>query len=285
MGFTDLLNGVFGTLVYTLAGIALIVIGKLAYQVFNPGVNVKDELVEKDNLAFAVAHMGYFVGLLISIGSVLTGPSDGLLIDIINIGIYGLLSILLLNLAIIINDKLILRKFDIKKEIITDRNVGSGAAEAGAAIATGLVICGSLYGEGTIWTALVFWVVGQAVLIATSFLYNAMLPYDIHDHIEKDNVAVGVGFAGALIALGNLIRNGLVSDFTDWSESAIYLGFDVVVGLLMLPIARWGTDKILLPGRRLTDEIVNQDKPNVGAAILEAFSYIGGSVLICWALA
>jgi hypothetical protein len=44
------------------------------------------------------------------------------------------------------------------------------------------------------------------------------------------------------------------------------------------------TDKILLPGERLTDEIVNQEKPNVGAALVEAFAYIGGSVLITWCL-
>ena len=44
------------------------------------------------------------------------------------------------------------------------------------------------------------------------------------------------------------------------------------------------TDKILLPGQKLTDEIVNQEDPNVGAAIVEAFAYVGGSMLIVWAL-
>ena len=49
----------------------------------------------------------------------------------------------------------------------------------------------------------------------------------------------------------------------------------------MLPLARLLTDKILLPKRKLTDEIINQENPNIGAAIIEAFSYIGGSMLIC----
>jgi hypothetical protein len=44
------------------------------------------------------------------------------------------------------------------------------------------------------------------------------------------------------------------------------------------------TDKILLPGEKLTDEIINQEHPNVGAALVEAFAYIGGSVLITWCL-
>ncbi|MEM7109994.1 MAG: DUF350 domain-containing protein, partial [Bacteroidota bacterium] len=38
------------------------------------------------------------------------------------------------------------------------------------------------------------------------------------------------------------------------------------------------------PGQNLTDEIVNQEDPNCGAALVEAFAYIGGSVLITWAL-
>jgi hypothetical protein len=47
---------------------------------------------------------------------------------------------------------------------------------------------------------------------------------------------------------------------------------------------RFITDKILLPGQNLTDEIINQEKPNIGAALVEAFAYIGGSVLITWCL-
>ena len=54
----------------------------------------------------------------------------------------------------------------------------------------------------------------------------------------------------------------------------------VGIGLLFLPLVRWLTDKILLPGRNLTDELINQEKPNTGAGLIEAFAYIGGSVLI-----
>jgi hypothetical protein len=49
-------------------------------------------------------------------------------------------------------------------------------------------------------------------------------------------------------------------------------------------LARLFCDKILLPGQNLTDELINQEKPNVGAALVEAFAYAGGSMLIVWAL-
>ena len=280
----QLFDGLLETLVYLSASIVLIILGKIAYQLFNPRVSVKHELVEKDNLAFSISHTGYFVGLLFTVAGVASGESMGLLNDFINMGLYGGLGIVLLNVSIIINDKLILSRFDVKGEIIKNRNAGAGAAEAGISVSTGLIIFGAISGDGGILTAITYWAIGMLILLVTRRIYNLITPYDIHEHLEKENVAVGVGFAGALIAIANLIRNALMHDFSTWADTFTFLGVDVVLGLVFLPIARLITDKILLPGQRLTDEIVNQEHPNVGASLLEAFSYIGGSMMICWAL-
>jgi uncharacterized membrane protein YjfL (UPF0719 family) len=284
-----ILDGLLATLIYILASFLLFLIGKYAYQLFHPKVKVAWELVENDNLAFAIAHVGYFIGLLLAIGSAVMGESDGIINDLINIGIYGILSIVLLNLSLIINDKIIFSKFDMKKEILKDRNVGTGVIDAANAIGTGLIVLGAIHGEGfgvggPIVTAILYWLLGQVILLITSYVYNWITPYDIHEHIEQDNIAVGVGYAGAVIAIANLIRNALMHDFESWLITLEDVGFNVVVGLIFLPIARLMTDKILLPGQKLTDEIVHQEHPNVGAAIVEAFAYIGGSVLIIWAL-
>lgn len=275
------LDAALTALVYLAECFLLFLLGKFAYKLFQRKIKVGYELVEKDNFAFAVAHVGYFIGLLLAISSAVIGPSHDIWIDSIDIAIYGILAILLLNLSIIINDKIILRKFVVYKEIIEDQNVGTGVIEGANAIATGLIILGSVSGEGGgILTALVFWVVGQMMLIITAYFYSWIVPFDVHDQIEKDNVAVGLGFAGALIAIGNLIRYGLMVDFVSWQESFTNVGIDVLIGLIFLPLARTLTDKILLPGRSLTDELINQDKPNTGAGLIEAFAYVGGSVLI-----
>jgi uncharacterized membrane protein YjfL (UPF0719 family) len=130
----------------------------------------------------------------------------------------------------------------------------------------------------------VFWFIGQVALIITSRIYNLITPYDIHEHIEKDNVAVGIGYAGALIAMANLIRFGISGDFESWTVSLSEAGLEIIAGMILLPVMRYLTDKILLPGEKLTDEIINQERPNIGAAIIEAFAYIGGSILITWCL-
>ena len=284
-----ILDGLLTTLTYIAVSFLLFFIGKMAYQLFHPRVKVAYELVENDNLAFAFAHVGYFIGLLLAIGSVMLGESEGLVNDLMGIGIYGLLSIVLLNLSLIINDKIILSNFDLKKEIFDDKNVGTGIVEGANAVATGLVVMGAITGEGygesgPIVNVLVYWILGQVILFVTSKIYNLMTSYDVHDHIERGNIAVAVGYSGAIIAIGNLINNALAHDFDSWMITIQDVGFNVIVGFAFLPIARFLTDKILLPGQKLTDEIVNQEDPNVGAAIVEAFAYVGGSMLIVWAL-
>ncbi|MCT4637618.1 MAG: DUF350 domain-containing protein [Bacteroidales bacterium] len=285
----DIYMTIIESVAYILSAFVIMFVGKVIYNITHKSIDVKNELIEKDNFAFSVAHVGYFVGLLLAVGSAIVGPSNGLMIDLLDIGVYGVLGIILLNLSVLINDKIILRKFCVKKEIIDDQNAGTGVVEGASAVASGLIIYGAVVGEAAnlmhgITTAVVFWAIGQVVLVLTSYVYNLITPYDIHEHIEKDNVAVGVGFAGAMIAIANLIRFGIQGDFVGWSNIFTEVGIDVLIGLAVLPVMRLITDKILLPGARLTDEIVNQEKPNVGAALIEAFAYIGGSVLLTWTL-
>ena len=284
-----LLDGILTTLTYIVSGFILFLIGKVAYKVFNPKVNIAAQLVEQDNLAFAFAHVGYFTGLLIALGSVLMGESDGLIEDIISIGIYGSLAIILLNLSRIINNKLILSKFDLKYTIIENHNVGSGIIQGANSIAVGLIVLGSISGEGhgfggPIVTTLLYWILGQIILFVTTRIYDLITPYSIQDHIEKNNVAVAIGFSGAIVAIANLICNALSGDFQNWMTTLEDVTFNITLGFAFLPLARIFCDKLLLPGRNLTDELINQEKPNVGAALIEAFAYTGGSMLIVWAL-
>ncbi|HKJ40973.1 MAG TPA: DUF350 domain-containing protein [Sunxiuqinia sp.] len=290
---TDLLSEysfiVYDAIIYIALAMVFFLIGKIVYQFLHPDIRVKSELVDQDNLAFALSHTGYFVGLLIAIGSAIVGPSHGLLKDIIDISVYGALAIVLLNISVFITDKVLLRKFSVRKEIVEDRNAGAGIIEGAVSIASGLIIFGAVTGESSnmtagIISAVVFWAIGQVLLIITSRIYNMITPYDIHEHLEQDNVAVGIGYAGVIIAMGNLIRFGLSGDLVSWQTTLVDAGIEIVIGLILLPVMRFLTDKILLPGARLTDEIVNQEKPNLGAAIIEAFSYIGGSILITWCL-
>ncbi len=154
---------------------------------------------------------------------------------------------------------------------------------AGISVASGFIIYGAVSGKGgSIWTVLVFWALGQVLLILAGLVYELITPYNIHEEIEKDNVAAGVSFAGALVSIGVIIGLAGEGDFTAWSvDLPVYIGF-AVLGLILLPIIRLLTDKVLLPTVKLSDEISAQEKPNVGAAYIEAFSYIAAAFIISW---
>jgi uncharacterized membrane protein YjfL (UPF0719 family) len=264
---------------------AIFAIGHWVFILFRRSYDIQSELLDKNNTSFALVLCGYYLGLTFSIGGIIAGPSAGLENDLIDMLVYGPLAIILLNLSALINDRFILSEFNIKKEILQDQNCGTGVVEFAVFIATGLNIFGALYGlGGSIVTAVVFWFVGQVALILASKYYNFITRYNIHEHIEKDNVAVGIGFAGALIAIGNLLRAASAENFISWQDNLTTFIIFMGVGVILLPVIRMLTDRILLPGRSLSDELVNQVKPNQGAAFLEASSYIGTSFLITWCI-
>jgi uncharacterized membrane protein YjfL (UPF0719 family) len=261
----------------------LFFIGKVICDVLHKEIRITFELVEKDNPALALAMAGYYLGLVLAIGGTLTGHSQSILDDLLDLFIYGGLSIILMNIDWYICDAIILSKFRIVDELIRDQNQGTGAVVAGMFIASGFIIYGAVSGEGgSIWTVIIFWAIGQVFLILSGWVYNLITPYDIHQEIEKDNVAAGVSFAGVLISIGVIIGLAAEGDFESWNENLFdYLGY-AVLGLLLLPLIRLLTDKVLLPTVKLSDEIAGQKKPNVGAAYIEAFSYIAAAFIIYW---
>lgn len=271
--------------IYLICAFALFYIGKLVKDLTTSGYRVREELVEKDNAALGVAMAGYYFGLVMAIGGTLSGPSQGLDNDLIDIGIYGLLSIVLMNLSRFVNDGLILHGFKIRDELIRDQNAGTGVVVAASYIATGLVIFGAVSGEiGGIVTTVAFWALGQVALVLAGLVYEWVTPYSIHDEIEQDNVAAGVAFAGALVGIGVIVFHASAGNFISWAVNVQDFAVEVVAGLILLPIVRTIADVILLSGQKLTDEIANQEHPNLGAGFIEAASYVGASFLIVWSL-
>ncbi|HCE04255.1 MAG TPA: DUF350 domain-containing protein [Acidobacteria bacterium] len=266
--------------IYLAVVLGLLVLGKWLYDALHRRFVLRTELVEKDNLAVALAVSGYYLGLVIVLGGVVSGPASFSVVDdVIGLVIFGLLGIVLLNLSAWVNDTVIFSKFDNEREIVEDRNSGMGAVEGGNYVAVGLITAGAMSGEGGLVPGLVYWFAGLAALVVAGLLYDKITSYDLHDEIEKDNAAVGVAFAGVLIGFGNIIRLAGDGDFVSWNESMAEFGYYTVVGLILLPLVRLFADKVLLPGASLSDELV-KTKPNLGAGVLEAVSYLAASMLI-----
>ena len=99
--------------IYLAVVLGLLVLGKWLYDALHRSFVLRTELVEKDNLAVALAVSGYYLGLVIVLGGVVSGPASFSVVDdVIGLVIFGLLGIVLLNLSAWVNDTVVFSKFD-----------------------------------------------------------------------------------------------------------------------------------------------------------------------------
>ncbi len=269
--------------VYLLEAFVLLVIAKWAYTSFYRRVHLKEELFDKGNAALAVSTAGYLFGIVIALGGVLLGPSAGWQADLTAIALYGLMTIAMMLAASWLCEKVLLSRFDNTKEVVEDQNLGTAFVEAGVHIANGLILLAIQQGAGPWWAGLVFWALAQAVLLILGRIYEMATPHSVHDELERDNAAVGLALAGALVGMGNIISLAVAGDFTGWTDGLTTFGADAAFGLVILLVIRRLSCALLAPGVSLAAQ-QTQETPRTGAGLLEAFGYVGGSMLVVWVL-
>jgi uncharacterized membrane protein YjfL (UPF0719 family) len=281
-----LLNSIAITALDLAIGFALFWLGQLAYQKLFRRVELNLELFVRDNSAVAIALVGYYFGIVMALAGVLDKTGANWQERSLNLASYGAGVIVLMLVGGWVGDRLILRRCDGMQEIVGEQNVGAGSVEAGLHIANGLILSAALGGQGgTYWVGIVCWVVGLAVLVLVSSLYPRVARYAVFREIcQRNNPAAGVALAGLLVGTGNLVRIAFAPEFQSWQQSAPQYGLVLGLSLIALAVIRWLADWVLVPGVKISDEIVNQAVPNLGAGLIEAFAYIGGSFLIAWSL-
>lgn len=267
-------------------GFAVFWVGQFAYQKLFRRINLNLELFVRDNPAVAIALVGYYLGIVTALGGVLDKVGATWQAHLLNLASYGAGVIVLMLAGAWVGDRFILRRCDAAREIKEEQNVGAASVEAGVHIANGLVLSAALAGQSGGWlVALVCWLIGMGILVLVSHIYPRVANYNVFGEIcRRNNPAAGVAMAGLLIATGNVIRVAFAPEFQSWEQSFAEYGLLLGISLIALVGIRWIADLILVPGVKISDEIVNQAVPNLGAGLIEAFAYIAGSFLIAWVL-
>lgn len=270
--------------VYLFTVFIIIYVAKLAYDLFTP-FSLNEQLTEHDNKAVAVSFSGYILGVMIILlsifhsGSVADGNSHlDLVRDLLATLIWGVIGIFLLNISRVINDKLLLSRFDNVKELVTDKNIGTGAVLWGSYIGSALIVRAAVYGAATEWSVdllstLIYFIIGQLGFLVFGWIYQLISRFDIYDEIEKDNISAGVSFGLSLTAI-SIILSGYIMSYNS------LLGFLIwfVMGTFLLIVSRYIVDKFILPGS-LLDEEISKDQ-NWGAALVEGSVAVGIALLM-----
>ena len=283
-------------LVYVALGLVVLVLAKFSKDLVTR-YRIDQEVVQKGNLAIAVGLSGYFLGVVLVFLGAVYQPfvvSDGLGFgrafaeDVLRVFLYSLAGIVALNIASFVMDRLVLYKFSVEKEMVEDRNVGTGAVEFGMNVAIGLVIAGAISGGGggsdisAALTSLAFFGMGLAVLIVFALFYDLTTPFSIHEEIEKDNAAVGIALGGNLIAIGIVVLKAVFGEFLGWGAGITEFLMFAVLGFVLLYVMRLLIDWLLLPTAKISNELAAGR--NVGVAFIEGSVVIGSALILFFAI-
>ncbi|NUM41902.1 MAG: DUF350 domain-containing protein, partial [Leptospiraceae bacterium] len=227
--------------VFIAIGLIVFTLAKIVKDLIEPE-SIDDHLTSKDNFAVAVSMVGYYFGIIIIFIAIISSPGRGFFTDIWMVVYFSIIGILLLNISHFINDKLIFPKFEMLKEIYDNRNIAAGVAVFGNYIASSLFLAVALTGEpgkenligfkslnlhsdvaiileGTI-LSLVFFVIGQIAQVTFVIYYSKIISYNYQLEIRNNkNIAVGISFAGAIIAIGIIVTRTLRQDFVSFAET------------------------------------------------------------------
>ena len=277
------LTAILSLFPYFLFGLVLFFLGKFLFDISTPRIEDDKELTERDNPAFGVFFVGYMLGLAFALAGSFFGLGPNVLANFVNIGTSGIAAIILLRVSMLIADKFILYAFKIEKEIVTDRNVGTGFAVGGVFVASGLIIEGVMTGQSSSYLAmlrdiLIYWAVGQLFLVVGALLFQLVARYDVHKTIgEEDNMAAGISLGGYLVALGIILKAALTGAGSDLGGELVVTAVVGVTGLIILVFARFLAEVVLLPRANLADEVSRQKNSAAGA--VSAVGYIAIAVL------
>jgi uncharacterized membrane protein YjfL (UPF0719 family) len=268
-------------ILYFAVGLALVLFSK-PIKGLTTRYHLSDELTKHDNKAVAVATAGFIFGVLTLIRGVMISGGNlyqAIWRDLLSVAIWSAISLMLLLLSAWINRKFLLNRFDVHKELITDRNVGTGAVLASTYIGTAFIISASISGSTgggyamEILDTLVYFVIGQLGFIVLGAIYQRTCGYKVHEEIERDNEGAGIAFGATLVALSILISGQIRR-----GDSLVALAVWIPISLLVLLGSRWLVDLMILPGARLHEEI-SRDR-NWGVALIEGAAAIGIALLL-----
>ena len=272
-------------------------VGKVFYDLTTKH-DFNKELCENDNTAVGLSLGGYLVGVGLAIKgafqdlslktTVTSIPLEGggreevmASSPLIDIAINGVIIILLMRLSVWVGDKFILYKFNVDKELVEDKNSGTGFVIAGSCIATGLMLCGVMSGTSESYSSmftdiLIYWLVGQIILILAAKFYTLVTRYDVHKVIEEDdNISAGLCFGAYLVAQGLIAYGSLNGASGNFLNEMIITGVAGLVGMITLICSSTIVDKMFLPKAKLVKEIVEDANLAAGTVVAAIFITVG----------
>lgn len=250
------------------------------------GHAVNELVVRQASVGAATAQAGYLIGILLGFLGALSfaaqAPSFGSMIA--HLALFGLLAVCLQLVADWLSDRLIFRGMPTSAGASADTNLSLALGQAAVSIATGLVLRGAMMDPTAGVLACVVWFfVGQALMVLAVLLYCRLTPYDDLAEIKRNNVAASFPIVGILLALGFVVEAAVATKGSDTLlPTALHVGKFLGLSLVLVYAFRLVTTYVLLPKLKLAQAIVQQR--SVAAGLQEGVSFVLVSLLVTFFL-
>lgn len=267
-----------GTL-YALMALSLAMVLQMAINQFYRGRFDPVASIERGNLAAALRYGGLHLGLFLALVGFFSDHSrqSSFMGDVVGLYVYGAVTIVFLLVSLYLNDVCILDTVDNNKAI-QQGNVPIGIVEAGTCIGTGLIAAGSMTGSGGIGTAIVFFALGQFVMLASTRVYEWITPgMQLRHASETGNTAAAVHLASILVSLAIILRSVIAGDFHGWAVDLMGFATGAVIGFIVLYVVEILVDRWILTTTTVT-ELVQENR--ISAIVFLSAIRIGAALVI-----
>lgn len=254
-------------------------------------IKASDELLKKDNPAFGVslAATTFAVTIMLS-GTIYGSPEIDANYAVLNVGVFGVMGIVLMALTRIIFDRVTLPTISLRDQIRTG-NMAVAIADAANVLAAAIIIRTVLiwvtgYTVDSIIALLGGYIVSQFILTTTTFIKNKAFEKcrkgtDLQGELRNDNIALALRFGGQKIGIAFAIATA--------AHIVVYERYDIIpilaawfvaslVAVLAWKILSTIAEKIILWRIDTNDEVLEQRNIAIGA--LQAVIYISMGLLI-----
>jgi uncharacterized membrane protein YjfL (UPF0719 family) len=244
--------------------------------------NADHEIEEESNMAVGLRRGGMYLAIAFALYGAIKGANGGFLSSVTILVVDGVFILLVLALGKVIADKIILPHVDNSAEIAKG-NKAVGFTEMGLFMATGLIAAGSFTGQSPSFlqgmvSAVVFFILGQIVLVIGAKLVEVITHFNIHKQVAEGNTSAGIFFGGSLLILGVILNQAIAGDSLGWALDLTGFGISSVKGFLCLIIFKWAADWLFLPNTTIAIE-VERDK-NEAAMIVTVSVMLSVALLI-----
>ena len=223
-----------------------------------------DTELANGNLAVGLRRTGAQLGLAIAMMGVLTGTTQGSIVDdLIFSLIYGLLAVGFIVSSLILTDKCVLPSVHNIKAL-KEGNISVGIVEFGMLTATGVIAYSSIVGEGGgLISSVVYFLVGQLTLLTLVVVYEklVMRDIDIVQAIANKNTSLGIYIGGKLIAYSLILKSAIVGNQTEMqiNDQAVEFMVIAVAGMVLLYIFEFIIDLFIVTSAKMST-IIAQDQ-------------------------